>query len=289
MWFHIQGAGRLLTRRKGPVTRMILVALVGTVWCLAGGALGLSVWRDIDRRAGEMIVDVVMQHHTTDAEIRSIVADLRRRPSVARADYLSSEQVWKNFSQELKLESDDLREVAAVPRIIRLRLQSRIVSVSKTVVFIRSVQDTYPESIDRIVWPRAFAEMIDSSRRDVIGFGGVAGTLSLILFLLAVAYAFRAEIHRAGADLSVAALLGATPGWIAAPHIIVGGVCGLVGLVFGVTLVVIAREIGSASAPWISSVSAVEILVGALLIAMLGLLMTWWQSIISVRRIARRR
>lgn len=288
LWFHMQGAGRLLTRRKGPVIRMVFVALVGTVWCLSGAVWGVAVWRDLDRRAQEMSVDVIGPQDSLDVAIRAMAADMRKRPSIAGVRLMSGDVVWREFAREMRLEADDLREVASVPTILRLNLRPNMVSVTSTDRFVRSLKDMYPEATASIVWPRDYVEMLDAGRRDVIVLGGVAGVLSLILFFLSVTYAFRAEIHRAGSDLRVAALLGASVSWIAAPHLIVGLVAGAVGLTLGTGLVLLARPYALEHAAWLHTVHVVEIVSWTAMIVVSGVVLSWWQSASSVRGATRR-
>ncbi|MBC8124645.1 MAG: hypothetical protein H7X70_02820 [Candidatus Kapabacteria bacterium] len=289
IWFHIQGASRLLARRKGPLARMVVVAIVGTLWCLAGGIWGVAVWRDLDRRAEQMSIDIIGPADSTNHAIHAMAQDMRRRPSVKSVNVLSSDDVWSEFANEMHLESDDLREVAAVPSILRLQLLPPMVSVTATEKFIRSLEAMYPEATARIVWPRPYVEMLDAGRSNVLIFGSVAGLLSLVLFLLAVTYAFRAEIHRAGSDLKVAALLGAPNSWIAAPHLLVSIIAGAVGLGIGVGLLCIARPYMLAQWMWLGNVTVNEILIGACAIAVLGLVLCWWQSIVSVKGATRTR
>ncbi|MCX6140090.1 MAG: hypothetical protein NTX15_04550 [Candidatus Kapabacteria bacterium] len=289
LWFHVQGAGRLLARRRGPVLRMMVVAAVGTIWCLAGATLGVSVWRDLDRRAQEMTIDVIGPNDSTNQAINAMAMDMRRRPSVASVTLMNGEAVWREFSHDMHLESDDLRDVAAVPTILRIHLRPVLVSMSSTDRFVRSLREMYPEATSDVVWPKPYVEMIDASRRSVLVFGIVAGLLSLVLFLIAAAYAFRAEIHRAGSDLNVAALLGASVSWIAAPHLLVSLVAGAVGLLIGVGVVLVARPYAYVYASWLEHVSVGEILLWAALVGILGLALSWWQSFIGVKGASRLR
>lgn len=283
MWFHWQGAMRLLRRRTGPVLRMVVVAFIGSVWCLVGTALGIGAWRDLDGRAGQLTVDIVARDSAASADLATLVADLRRRPIVASAALMSRDDVWADFARDLQLRADDLREVAHVPVIARITLRPHAVRTATIDGFVRSVRDRYPETVASVVWPTATVDMIDRSRRTLLVFGGAALLLSLIVFVVAVAYAFRAEIHRAGADLRVADLMGATPGWIAAPHLLVSIIAGAGGLILSATAVVLAAPSALEHAPWLATVRTEELALTAGAIALLGLLLSWWQSVRAVK------
>lgn len=289
LWFHFQGAGRLLARRRGPVMRMVVVAMVGTIWCLAGTTWGVAVWRDLDRRAQEMSIDVIGSIDSTNQAITTMAHDLRRRPSVASVSLMNGDAVWREFSREMHLETDDLRDVAAVPPILRIHLRPALVSVTTTERFVRSLKEMYPEATSEIVWPKPYVEILDAGRRSVLVFGLVAGVLSLILFLIAIAYAFRAEIHRAGSDLNVAALMGASVSWIAAPHLLVSLAAGAIGLILGAVFVVIARPYAFLYAEWLAQVAVGEILFWSGLIGLLGIMLSWWQSFVAVKGASRAR
>jgi cell division protein FtsX len=268
---------------------MVAVAFVGTIWCLAGTALGLGVWRDLDAQAARCTIDVVVREYSSEASLSTMVSDLRRRGIVSSAQLMNSDDVWTDFARDLQIRSQDLRDVAHVPAIVRVRLQPASLDRRTVESFITSVRTTYPESVETIVWPESYVDMIERGRRSLVVFGGAALLLSLVLFVVAVSYAFRAEIHRAGADLRVADLMGATPTWIAMPHLIVSLLSGVAGLILGVGLAVGVRAPAIMHAPWLQTVRIEEILLAAAAVAVLGLLLSWRQSVRAVTRAVRLR
>lgn len=289
MWFHIQAAGRLMARRKGPVARMVLVALVASAWCIAGAMWALGTWRDAEERASAMVIDVVCGTDSTGVSARELAPMIARRSDVFEATVRSGEAVWREFAGELKIANDDLRDVAELPPMIAVRLRPEFVSLGHVERVIAELRQTHSRSIASITWSRSYVAMVEEYRRTLLVFGGAAGVLSLILFGVGITYAFRAEIHRAGTDLRVAELLGARARWIAAPHTIVGLVAGAIGLLIGVVIVIILQESARSLAPWVARTTVQEVLVAAGCLALAGAAISWVQSLLAVGEAIRRR
>ncbi len=289
MWFHIQAAGRLMARRKGPVVRMVLVALVASAWCIAGAMWALGTWRDAEERASAMVIDVVCGTDSTSVGARALAPMIARRSGVVEATLRSGETVWKDFAGELKIADDDLRNIAELSPMIAVRLRPELVSQGHVERFVTELRQTHSRSITSITWSRSYVAMVEEYRRTLLVFGGAAGVLSMILFGVGIAYAFRAEVHRAGADLRVAELLGAPARWIAAPHTIVGLVAGAIGLLMSVVIVIMLQDSARWVAPWVARTTVQEVLVAACCLALAGAAISWVQSLLAVREAIRRR
>lgn len=289
MWFHLQAASRLITRRKGPVVRMAIVALVASTWCIAGAVWAIGTWRDADERASAMVIDVVCADDSTGVRARAMAQSIARIPGVAEATVRTSDAVWKEFAADMNISDTDLRAIAELPVMIRVRLAPEYVAHEFVERFANDLRVAWRRNITSITWPRTYVAMVEEHRRTLVIFGGAAGVLSVMLFLVAIAYAFNAEIHRAGSDLRVAELLGAPMRWIAAPHAIVGLLAGACGLVAS-TLVVLALQSSARHlAPWVGRVTQVEILLAAAALAAIGIANTCLQSLMAVREAMRRR
>lgn len=289
MWFHIQAAGRLMARRKGPVVRMMLVALVASAWCIAGAMWALGTLRDTDERASAMVIDVVCVADSVGVGARALAPLIARRRGVVEATVRSGEAVWKEFAGEFKIADDDLRNVAELPPMIAVRLRPEFVSQAHVERIVAELRQAHSRSIASITWSRSYVAMVEEYRRTLLVFGGAAGVLSVILFGVGIAYAFRAEIHRAGADLRVAELLGAPARWIAAPHTIVGLVAGAIGLLIGVVIVILLQESARPLAPWVARTTVQDVLLAAGCLAIAGAAISWVQSLLAVGEAIRRR
>ena len=289
MWFHFQAAGRLMSRRKGPVVRMIVVALVASAWCIAGAMWALGTWREANDRASAMTIDVVCDDYLSPVGVKNLAATIARKPGVVEATVQSSDAVWKEFATELRIADQDLRGVALLPTLIRVRLSPELVTQHDVERIVAELRQGSKRAIASITWPRTYVVMVEELRRTLMVFGGAAGILSFVLFGVGVAYAFKAEVHRAGSDLRVAELLGAPMQWIAAPHTIVGLLAGALGILISVGAVVSIHSYARYLASWVGRVTTQEILLASASMACIGAFISWGQSLLAVREAMRQR
>ena len=287
LWFHMTAAGRLLTRRKGPVLRMVLVALIGTLWCMVGGVWTLATYRSIERQAETIQIDVFLRPSATDREARVLTRTIAALPEVDQARLVREQEVWREFSGDIDVD-EALRAVVSMPRIVRFWPKATHASVRALEATTANLEKAYGDRIDQVVWPRNLAEVVELRRQDLLVLGSVAGALSVVMFLFALVYAFRAEIHVAGGDLRVGTLIGARAGWIAMPHLMVSMISGLLGLLLALAIVAVAAQYAPQFVPWVGVVHPNELGIIAGALAVLGFLVCWWQSMAAGRSAIRK-
>ncbi len=287
LWFHTTAAGRLLARRKGPVVRMVLVALIGTLWCMVGGVWTIATYRTIERQAESIQVDVFLRPSATDREARVLNRTISALSAVDRSRLVREQEVWREFSGDVDVD-EDLRAVVTMPRLIRFWPKARHASVAELDALAASIEKAYGDRVDQVVWPRQLATVVESRRSDLVVLGTVAGALSVVMFLLALVYAFRAEIHVAGGDLRVGTLIGARAGWIAMPHLLVSSISGLLGLLLALALVAVGAQYATSYVPWVGVVHVNELGTIAGVLAVLGFSVCWWQSLAAGRAAIRK-
>jgi cell division protein FtsX len=268
---------------------MIVVAFVASTWCIAGGMWALGTWRDADERASMLSIDVVCEDDSTESHTRKLATMIARKQGVLSSDVISSEQAWREFSRDMKIVDDNLQSVANLPSFVRVRLDPRHVSTHRVERFVAEVRGVSTHKISSIAWSRSYVAMVDDVRQTLMMFGGAAGILSFVLFVVAVSYAFKAEVHRAGSDLRVAELLGAPVRWIAAPHLLVGLIAGVVGLLLSLSVLVYLQSSMQHLASWIRYVEVQEVGYAAGVLAAIGLGVSWTQSVMAVREAMRHR
>lgn len=285
-WFHLRAAGMLIRRRKGPVFRMVIVAFIGTLWCVGGAVWTLSTYRSIQAQATNVQVDVLLKTDATDQEARAISRRVASMPEVDRSRLMTEIDVWREFTGEVGVD-DDLRAVVSMPRIVRFSPVAATATTPDVKRVVKSVENTYSSLIEEVVWSEDYVGALDERRKDLILLGAVAGAMSLLVFLIGLIYAFRAELHVAGGDLRVGSLLGATPRWIATPHILVSGFSGIAGLFIASALVWALMRSPYGDILWLTEVRYQEfgILAGSLLV--LGLIVSLWQSLRAARKAER--
>lgn len=291
LWFHMMAAGQLMKRRKGQVLRMTAVAMIGVLWCVVGGLWTLATWRDIDRQAAEVRIDLLVRAEATDSAARAVVRELAELTSIDHVRFVRENEVWREFSGEVGAD-DDLRAVVSMPRLIRLAPKADAATSGQLLLMTSSVLSQFGDVVYDVAWPRAYVDVLDARRRDLMILTIIAGTLSLVMFVLAASYAFRAEIHAAGGDLRVGALLGASSVWVAMPHLIVSVLAGIAGVVLAGGVVAVGARYAVERLPWIRTVKLDEVILLLSALAVVGLMVSVSQSLLaalSAQRIKARR
>lgn len=277
LWFHWRAAMQLLKRRKGPVIRMVAVAMIGALWSVVGGSWFLATWRDIDRQASEVRIDFMVRSEADDAAVREAVQDIGELPAVDHARYVRENEVWREFSDEVGAD-DDLRAVVTLPRFIRVVPLVDACTTNQLTLMTSSLLSRYQEVVHNATWPREYVRVLDARRRDVVVLAIIATALSLVMFVLAVAYAFRAEIHAAGGDLRVGMLLGASRLWTAMPHLLISMIAGAIGVVLSAGIIAAVANVTLEHVPWLARVQAHEVALILVGLSGLGILASLWQS-----------
>jgi cell division protein FtsX len=283
LWFQGMASKALMKRRKWPVLRMVLVAFTGSVWCIAGGSWILAVWREVDAQAENVRVEIFLHSDASDSTANNFVLAVRQMPGVESARLVSGDELWNSFAREVGAE-DELREIVELPSIVRFTLRSQFVRAPSLALLTAAIERQYPEIVREVVWPREFVAILDSRRSDVTILGFSAAVLSIVMFSIALMYAFRAEIHQAGGDLELGALLGASRTAIATPHFVVGVVAGVLGLVSAWVFGIIVLMNGTLLLPWLRYVDSIDVVLIASSLLVPGLIIAWSLSINAVRR-----
>ncbi len=212
MWFHRTVLINLIRNRPVAALRMMVVAFVAALWCVGGFVWTLATLRDLDRQASEVRVEVVMKTSAAESVAKSIVRDLRRMPSMRQATIVYPMQMWKEFSSELSV-NDELQDVVVLPIVIRFHPTVEHVNSKWLNMVGTSISSMYSQSVQQVIWPADFVQMIDARRTDILLFGGAAGVMSVIVFFIAMQHAFRSELQLAARDLKVLSSLGAPTLW----------------------------------------------------------------------------
>lgn len=285
-WFHRSAASALLKRRKGPVGRMILVSFASCLWFFAGGSWIVATLRDMDRQASEISIDVFLNPEVSDSSGHQLTSTLRLMPDVTRSTFFDESAMWKEFSEDVGVD-DELHQIVDVPSVIRLSLTPRSVHEKDVVVLSHAIEREYPEIVSEVVWPRQLIRLLDERRQDVLLLGIAAGILSFVLFIFALAYAFRAEIHRAGADLYVGVVLGADPSSIAMPHLFVSMVAGALGLLLAFSATCLAGLYLNEQLKWVQFVHVSDVGMMSAVVLVVGGIVCVQQSLYAAHRAER--
>lgn len=283
LWFQRMAAQALMKRRKGPVLRMVLVAFTGSLWCIAGGSWLLGVWRDVETQAENVSVEIFLHDDASDSISAGFAQSVRQIPGVVSARVVAGDELWNSFAREVGAE-DELREVVNLPSVVRIRLTSDFVRATSLALLTSAIEHQYPAMVREVVWPREFVAMLDSRRSDLTVLGLSAVVLSIVMFSIALIYAFRAEIHQSGRDLDLGAMLGAGRVQLATPHFVVGTIACLLGLAGAWALCLIMLTDATLPLPWLRYIGGIDVTRIALVLLVPGLILGWIFSVNAVRK-----
>lgn len=281
-WFHVAAARSVLGRRRRAVARMVLTSMAATLWCLVGGIWALATWRETQAMASQTIMELFVPDGVSSDATSQIVTTLRAMPAFAAVRVVDAETVAQTFRNDIGLDPG-LAEIMRAPTIIRCAMRPDAVTVSGMTMTSAACRSAFP-LVSGAYWSTEYVYAIERRRSDIVVMGSVAGLLSAIMFILAILYAFRAELHQAESDLKVGVLLGASPSFVAMPHMLVSTVAGTAGLAMATGLLAAAWPQLVLWAPWLASVQAYETALMAGGLAVVGLVVCWWQSVSTVTR-----
>jgi len=283
LWFHGMAASRLLLRRKAPIARMITIVFAGSLWCVVGVCWMLGMMRETDAIAHDVQLRLSIRQEVGTDTVQILRRAIAHMPAVQAVTFKSGGQAAKEFFHSIDVNDASLEEIISVPDVVIVTPIREYCTTSRMELLERTLRSTYPE-IERVVWPRNLVMSIERRSTDLLILGLVAGLMSLILFALALTYAFRAEIHAADSDLSVGWIMGARSWFIAAPHIIVGVTSVVVGGGLAALLSAAVWPTALESLPWLVRVRPDEIGSALALCAGVGCLLSVWQSVVAARR-----
>lgn len=278
MWFHVRSAGAIVRFRRNAIVRMVLVSAVGAVWMLASGVWFVGTWRSIQAEQRKVRIELFLMHDLADTSARSVVRALNNRKEIRLAWLVHEQQVWQEFSNEVG-GADNLRAVVHLPRIVRATLHDHVINTSAMNTLATQLAMDFAGRCTEVAWPRALVRTLDGRRSDVVVMGAICGLLSLALFLVTLAYAFRAELQQSANDLHAGAIIGLGAGSLAMPHLFVSACCGILGLSTGLGIVYVAREYLRYQFDWLQFVYDADVWIMFAVLCVAGGLLSVYQAL----------
>lgn len=286
MWFHTMAASRLLFRRKSAVARMLATACIGSLWCVVGVAWILGMLRETDAIASNVQLRVSMRQGVGADTVQMIKRALSQMPAVHNVSFTSGRSAAHEFFHAIDVQDPALEEIISVPDVLNVTPQRDFCTTQRMQMLERTMRSTYPE-VEHVVWPTDLVLSIERRTNDLFVLGLVVAGMTLIIFALALTYAFRAEIHKADSDLTVGWIMGARSWFIATPHWMVGIVATVLGAALAALCSAIAWQWALPSIPWLVRVRPEEIGITVVTCAGVGCVMSVWQSVVAARQAAR--
>jgi cell division protein FtsX len=231
-------------------------------------------------------MEMFVPHDAEATVLNDVVRTMRAMPAVASVEVLDGATVLRTFRKDVGIADATLDEVMHPPTLVRSVMRPAFVSSRQMAAIAEASAAAFP-MVGSAYWSQPYVQAVERRRADILVMGSVALALSAVMFVLAIFYAFRAELHEADRDLQVGVLLGATSSFIATPHILVSSLAGFVGLVLAAATLAGSWTPLLSLAPWLSAVQPLEVGMVAGVLAVTGLLLCWWQSVVTVARRAR--
>ncbi|HZT83900.1 MAG TPA: permease-like cell division protein FtsX [Gaiellaceae bacterium] len=263
-----------------------MTVLIGM--CLLGLFIALGTWvlswsNHIQK---ELQVHVYFQSNATPQQERAVGANLRNDPQVKKVIFISKAQA------EAKMKK-------LFPDLWKTRLPSNPLPDSFTVVPIKP--DATPKigggfrranwaGVDKVSWGSTTAKRVLTIAKVISLVFLIAVVLLVVASTLLIANTIRLSIFARRREIEVMKLVGATNWFIRGPFMLEGLVCGLVGSVFAVILLVLGKAVALPSIlPHIgggtgSDVHALSFTLNAMVLLAAGLLLGAAGSGLTLRR-----
>jgi cell division transport system permease protein len=257
--------------------------------CLLGLFIALGTWvlswsNHIQK---ELEVHVYFQSDATPQQEHAVYAKLRSDPRVKQVTFVSKAQALKQMRR-------DYHDIIKVPMIGNPLPDSYIavpVKASYTPQIGDSVRQGHWVGVDQVRWGSATAKRVLTIAKVISIVFLVAVVLLVIASTLLIANTIRLSIFARRREIEVMKLVGATNWFIRGPFMLEGLICGLLGSVLAVVLLVLGKtvvlssilpHIGGGSSG--SDVHALSFTVNAILLLCAGLLLGAIGSGVTLRR-----
>lgn len=275
MWFQWMAYGRLLRFRGRSVIRITLVAFLTTLIVASGYWWGMSVWRDIDRASAQVVMDVFVDEGASEDAIATSMKHLSALPGVRLVQFEDGDRVWASYSERKRIDNEDLSQVVELPHRIRLAMRPIGTSASRMSETEELATAIVGTELVRVVWSPTQIEQLSFRRQELVFAVAVGASLFFLLLLTSIVYSFRAEVHHAGTDLSVGAVLGAAPSTTAFPHFLVCASAAVIGSGIASLLLFTMRPFVIGRIHWLDLVTLSEVLC-VVLVVMSALIIEGW-------------
>ncbi len=262
-----------------------MTVLIGM--CLLGLFIALGTWvlswsNHIQK---ELQVHVYFQGDATPQQELAAGTKLRHDPRVKQVVFVSKEQALKKMKKEFKtlftiqLPNNPLPDAFTVVPV----------KASDTPAIGREVRQANWGGVDRVSWGSSTARRVLTIAKVISLVFLIAVVLLVVASTLLIANTIRLSIFARRREIEVMKLVGATNWFIRGPFMLEGLVCGVLGSVFAIILLVLGKAIALPSIlPHIgggnSDVHALSFTLNAVALLGAGLLLGATGSLVTLRR-----
>ena len=263
-----------------------MTVLIGM--CLLGLFIALGTWvlswsNHIQK---ELQVHVYFQSDATKAQEHAVYAKLRNDPRVKQV-------IFKSKAQALAQMKKDFKDLTTIPLPGNPLPDSYTVTPLKaayTPLIGKEVKQAGWAGIDNVRWGSETAKRVLTIAKVISLVFLIAVVLLVVASTLLIANTIRLSIFARRREIEVMKLVGATNWFIRGPFMLEGLVCGLVGSILAVILLVLGKSVALPSIlPHIgggtnSDVHALSFTLNAIALLAAGLLLGATGSVVTLRR-----
>jgi cell division transport system permease protein len=263
-----------------------MTVLIGM--CLLGLFIALGTWvlSWSNHVQKELQVHVYFQSNATPQQEHAVHQKLRNNPHVNQVNFVSKEQAEKQMQKRfpglytIKLLENPLPDsYVVVPK-----------KASYTPLIGKEVRQAHWSGVDAVKWGSATAKRVLTIAKVISLVFLIAVILLVVASTLLIANTIRLSIFARRREIEVMKLVGATNWFIRGPFMLEGLLCGLLGSILAVILLVLGKTIALPSIlPHIgggegSDVHSLSFTVNAILLLGAGLLLGAMGSGLTLRR-----
>jgi cell division transport system permease protein len=263
-----------------------MTVLIGM--CLLGLFIALGTWvlswsNHIQR---QLEVHVYFQSSTTPQQEHAVYAKLRQDPRVKKLVFVPKAEALKQMKHDYK----DLVRIPLVGNPLPDAYTVVPTKAAYTPQIGKFVQQSNWAAVDQVRWGSATAKRVLTIAKVISIVFLVAVILLVIASTLLIANTIRLSIFARRREIEVMKLVGATNWFIRGPFMLEGLICGLLGSVLAVILLVLGKTIALPTIlPHISpsgphDVHALSFTLNALALLVAGLLLGATGSAVTLRR-----
>jgi cell division transport system permease protein len=262
-----------------------MTVLIGM--CLLGLFIALGTWvlswsNHIQK---ELQVHVYFAPNATSAQEQSVGAKLRQDPRTKQVFFVSKDQALAKMKRQY-------------PELFKTGLPSNPLPDSYTLVpkkasftplIGKDLRTSGLAGVDKVSWGSTTAKRVLTIAKVISLVFLIAVVLLVVASMLLIANTIRLSIFARRREIEVMKLVGATNWFIRGPFMLEGLLCGLLGSVFAIILLVLGKAVALPSIlPHIgggsSDVHALSFTLNAILLLAAGLLLGATGSAVTLRR-----
>lgn len=284
MWFHRHGMRAVVVAYWPVLVRIAVTTMVAVAWVLISGSWLVGNYRIAQQEAGLVTMEMFIAPDVSADLIVSMKNQVQRLSTVSNVSVLTEEYVWTELGNSIGT-SEDLRSVVSLPKILRITVKPEYVGYVQLTRFGSDLSTKYAELCTEVVWPRALVSSLDIRRDNLITMGVVLGGLTMLVLFLIYTHLLRSVLQRASEEFVALTSRGARIGWIVFPHLVVVYITATVGAALGLLAVVGFQAVYKVS--WMTVMYGGELLSATAISLGLVYLISFWQHLFAVGRIAR--